>query len=68
MKNIILRSKKVAEVTVYIKANGNSIVYDKKVTMSDVLKIECTNIGVLRAIKQMDLYRFNHEHAQAFLY
>ena len=56
----------MAEVTVYIKANGNSIVYDKKVTLSDVLKIECTNIGVLRTIKQMDLYRFNHEHAQAF--
>ena len=54
------------QATIYIKASGNSIVYDKNVTLGDVLKIECTNIGVLRAIKQMDLYRFNHEHAVAF--
>ena len=56
----------MAKETVYIKANGNSIVYDKKVVLSDVLKIECTNLGILRAIKQMDLYRFTHQHAQAF--
>lgn len=54
------------ETTVYIKASGNSIVYDKKVTLSDVMKIECTDIGVLRKIKQMDLYSFTHEHVQAF--
>ena len=52
--------------TVYIKANGNCIVYNKKVTLSDVLKIECTNIGILRSIKQIDLYHFTHEHAQVF--
>lgn len=56
----------MADTIVYIKAKGNSIVYDKRVVLSDVLKIECTNTGVLRAIKQMDLYRFTHEHAQAF--
>jgi len=56
----------MASTIVYIKANGNCIVYDKKVTLSDVLKIECTNIGVLRSIKQMDLHHFTHEHAQAF--
>lgn len=50
-------------ITVYIKANGNCIVYDKNITLGDVLKIECTNIGILRAIKQMDLYQFNHEHS-----
>lgn len=52
-----------SEITVYIKANGNRIVYDKNITLGDVLKIECTNLGVLRAIKQMDLYQFNHEHS-----
>lgn len=56
----------MANATVYIKANGNCIVYNKKVTLSDVLKIECTNLGVLRAIKQMDLHHFSHEHAQVF--
>ncbi len=52
--------------TVYIKAPGKCIVYNKHVTLGDVLKIECTNMGMLRAIKQMDLYSFNHEHAVVF--
>lgn len=56
----------MVNTTVYIKANGNCIVYNKKVTLADVLKIECTNTGVLRTIKQMDLHHFSHEHAQVF--
>ena len=52
--------------TVYVKASGNCIQYDKNITLGDVLKIECTDMGVLRAIKQMDLYKFNHEHAVVF--
>lgn len=56
----------MTNITVYIKANGNCVVYNKKVTLSDVLKIECTNLGVLRTVKQMDLYHFTHEHAQVF--
>ena len=56
----------MADGIVYIKANGNCIVYDKNICLSDVLKIECSNIAVLRAVKQMDLYRFNHEHAVVF--
>lgn len=51
---------------VYVKASGHCIVYDKNITLGDVLKIECTDIGMLRAIKQMDLYGFNHEHAVVF--
>ena len=54
------------QVSVYIKASGNCIVYDKNITLGDVLKIECTNIGIRRAIKQMDLYQFNHEHSVVF--
>ena len=56
----------MAQGTIYVKANGNCIVYNKKVTLSDVMKIECTNLGILRTVKQMELYHFTHEHAQVF--
>lgn len=56
----------MSQVTVYVKASGNCIVYDKNITLGDVLKIECTNVGILRVIKQMELYRFNHEHSVVF--
>lgn len=56
----------MAQTTVYVKAAGNCIVYDKNITLGDVLKIECTNIGVRRTIQQMELYRFNHEHSVVF--
>ena len=56
----------MSQVTVYVKASGNCIVYDKNITLGDVLKIECTNIGMLRTIKQMELYHFNHEHSVVF--
>ncbi len=54
------------QVIVYIKADGICTVYDKNITLGDVLKIECSDKGVLRAIKQMDLFSFNHEHAEVF--
>ena len=53
----------MSQVTVYVKASGNCIVYDKNITLGDVLKIECSNTGILRSVKQMELYRFNHEHS-----
>lgn len=56
----------MSQTCIYIKANGNCIVYDKNVTLGDVLKIECTNIGVLRAVRQMELYSFNHPHSVVF--
>ena len=56
----------MSNLTVYIKASGNCILYDKKVTLEDVLSIECTDQAALRVIKQMDLYRFNHEHSTVF--
>ena len=56
----------MSQVTVYVKASGNCIVYDKNITLGDVLKIECTNLGILRTIKQMELYQFNHEHSVVF--
>ncbi|MBQ6811652.1 MAG: stage V sporulation protein AA [Agathobacter sp.] len=56
----------MSQATIYVKASGNCIVYDKNITLGDVLKIECPNIGMLRAVKQMDLYSFNHEHSVVF--
>lgn len=56
----------MSQTIVYVKASGNCIVYDKNITLGDVLKIECVNVGMLRAIKQMELYRFNHEHSVVF--
>ena len=52
--------------TVYVKAAGNCIVYDRQVTLGDVLKIECTDVAVKRMVKQMDFYSFNHEHSVVF--
>ena len=56
----------MSRAAIYVKASGNSIVYDKNITLGDVLKIECADKGVLRTVKQMELYQFNHEHSQAF--
>ena len=47
----------MSQTTIYVKASGNCIVYDKSITLGDVLKIECTNLAVLRAIKQIKLYQ-----------
>lgn len=56
----------MSQQTIYIKAVEDCVVYDKKVSLGNVLKLECTDIGILRKVKQMDLYSFNHEHAIAF--
>ena len=56
----------MSHATVYVKASGNCIVYDKNITIGDVMKIECTDIGMFRTIKQMELYQFNHEHSVVF--
>ena len=52
--------------TVYVKAAGNCIVYNRQVKLGDVLKIECPNLAISRMVKQMDFYSFNHEHSVAF--
>ena len=56
----------MSQACIYIKASEHSIVYDKNITLGDVLKIECVDTGMLRTVKQMDLYSFNHEHAVVF--
>lgn len=52
--------------TIYVKASGGCIVYDRNVTLGDVLKIESSNVALSRATKQMELFRFNHEHSEVF--
>lgn len=56
----------MAQETVYIKAAGTTTVYDKNITIGDVLKVQCSNQAVLRMIKQMHFFRFKNEHAVAF--
>lgn len=56
----------MSQAMVYVKASGHCIVYDKNITLGDVLKMECANIGMLRCMKQMELYQFNHEHSVVF--
>jgi len=58
--------RSVAQETVYVKAVGMTTVYDRNITLGDVLKIECSNQAVMRMIKQMDFYKFSHEHAVVF--
>lgn len=48
----------MASQTVYIKIDKNVLVYNKNVTLGDVAKIECTDVGMLRKLKQKKLYSF----------
>jgi len=52
--------------TVYIKASGNCIIYNREVKLKDIIKVECSNAAMVRMVKQMNFYRFNHEHAVVF--
>lgn len=56
----------MAQTSVYVKANPSCTVYDRNITLGDVLKIECADGCILRMVKQMDLYRFSHEHSVVF--
>ena len=56
----------MSNTTIYIKACGNCVVYDRNVKLGDILKVECTDASVKRMVKQMDFYSFNHEHAVVF--
>ncbi len=56
----------MAQETVYIKPSSNCTVYNPHITIGDVMKVECPNMGIMRQVKQMDLYRFDHEHAAVF--
>lgn len=44
--------------TIYLKADMSVVTYDRNVTVGDALKIEGTNIGMVRKIKQKKLHTF----------
>ena len=56
----------MAQDTVYIKPSSTCTVYKPHITIGDVMKVESSNVAVMRQVKQMDLYRFSHEHSAVF--
>ena len=47
--------------TLYLKIDQNIVVTDRRVTLGDVAKMECTDQAALRQIKQKKLYSFRAE-------
>lgn len=43
---------------IYLKAKQHNMVYDRKVTLSDIGKMECANESILRQVKQLTLHNF----------
>ena len=50
--------------TLYLKIGKNTVVTDRRVTLGDVAKMECTDQAALRQIKQKKLYSFRAEDEQ----
>lgn len=44
--------------TIYIKIEKNVLVHNTSVTLGDICKIECTDIGILRQLRQKKIYVF----------
>lgn len=53
--------------TLYLKIEQNCVVYERKVTLQDIAKVECTDIGILRQVKQMDFYYFSGSEKRSFV-
>lgn len=53
--------------TLYLKIEQNCIVKARKVTLQDIAKIECSDIGILRQVKQMDFYHFSSPDKRDFV-
>lgn len=43
---------------IYINITKNVLVHNRNITLGDVLKIECTDVGMLRKLKQKKLHTF----------
>lgn len=56
----------MAQDTVYIKPSDSCTVYQPHITIGEVMKVESSNVTIMRQVKQMDLYRFSHEHGAVF--
>lgn len=50
--------------TLYLKIGKNIVVTDRRVTLGDVAKMECTDQAALRQIRQKKLYSFRAEDEQ----
>ena len=50
--------------TLYLKIGKNTVVTDRRVTLGDVAKMECTDQAALRQIRQKKLYSFRAEDEQ----
>ena len=53
--------------TLYLKIEQNCVVYERKVTLQDIAEVECTDIGILRQVKQMDFYYFSGSEKRSFV-
>lgn len=51
----------------YLKIDQNSIVRRRQVTLQDVAKMECADLGVLRRVMQMDLHYFSGADKKDFI-
>ena len=49
---------------IYIKAERNTLTFERRVTLGDVMKMECTNQAMLRQLKQKRLFLFPEKPAQ----
>lgn len=45
--------------TIYINIEKNVLVHNKNVSLGDIAKIECTDVGMLRKLKQKKVYTFS---------
>lgn len=53
--------------TLYLKIEQNCVVYERKVALQDIAKVECTDIGILRQVRQMDFYYFSGSEKRSFV-
>ncbi|MCD8217157.1 MAG: stage V sporulation protein AA [Clostridiales bacterium] len=47
--------------TLYLKLDQNSIVREPAVRVEDVAEVECADVGILRKVKALEIYRFHCE-------
>lgn len=48
----------VKSETLYLKIDQNTIVTDRHVTLGDIAKMECTDVSIVRQLRQKKIYTF----------
>ncbi len=61
---MLVQERMSAGDTLYLKIGKNIVVTDRRVTLGDVAKMECTDQAALRQIRQKKLYSFRAEDEQ----